>query len=557
MNVSKLVLAVAGAGLVAPVVASPQEIASMSGGGAISKNTQQQPEDHFMAWESKNQVNSVTQFSDVQPTDWAYQALSNMVETYGCVAGYPDNTFRDKQALSRHEASALLNSCLDRVNEVTDELQKLIDEFKDELATLKGRVDGLDKKMGKLEVPQFSTTTKLKGEVNFILGGIPGYTSNTAPGTNNRNQGSTTFNYDVRLNLETSYTGQDLLRTRLSSGNFSALPFGSSSQPFKLDKSESVSDDVIVDRLYYQFPVGKDKSIKLTLGALVRNTEMTWLPTAYKSGVLDAFTTIGTSGVYNKATGQGFGFQWRQKLEKGRPAWIINTNYVVNGSTCLGATGANGSCANINGGSGSDSSFGVFNAISGINWLTQIGYAAPNWGAAVAYRYGTTGSAIRDGNGRAAAALLQGQSSSSIALNAYWQPIRTGWFPSISAGYGYNFVSGSDVGTTAAGAAGNGPINSVSWFAGFQWDNAFIKGNAAGIAFGQPSFSNTPAQSDPWLIEWFYRFQMSDNISVTPTLFYGSGISNTRSSSGGGSGNPATGITFSGLGGVIQTTFRF
>ena len=35
------------------------------------------------------QVTSVTQFSDVYPTDWAYQALANLVETYGCVAGYP------------------------------------------------------------------------------------------------------------------------------------------------------------------------------------------------------------------------------------------------------------------------------------------------------------------------------------------------------------------------------------------------------------------------------------------------------------------------------------
>ena len=38
---------------------------------------------------SLDQVTSVTQFSDVYPTDWAYQALANLVETYGCVAGYP------------------------------------------------------------------------------------------------------------------------------------------------------------------------------------------------------------------------------------------------------------------------------------------------------------------------------------------------------------------------------------------------------------------------------------------------------------------------------------
>jgi hypothetical protein len=283
---------------------------------------------------------------------------------------------------------------------------------------------------------------------------------------------------------------------------------------------------------------------------------MAWLPTAYKSDVLDAFTTIGTTGTYNKATGQGFGFQWRQKVEKGKGAFLVNSNYVVSGNNCLVAGAVTANCGNSNvGASGADSNYGIFNSKSGLNWLSQIGYAAPNWGAAVGYRYGTTATNVRDGNGISAAALIAGQSSSSIAFNAYWQPIKTGWFPSISAGYGYNFISGGTITTANANTVSR---DSASWFAGFQWDNAFIKGNAAGIAFGQPSFSNTPAQSDPWLVEWFYRFQVSDNISITPTLFYGSGISTTRSSSsGGGSGNAATGSTFAGLGGVIQTTFKF
>ncbi|MEB3351927.1 MAG: S-layer homology domain-containing protein, partial [Cyanobacteriota bacterium] len=42
---------------------------------------------------SSEQVTSISQFSDVRPSDWAYQALSNLVERYGCVAGYPDGTF--------------------------------------------------------------------------------------------------------------------------------------------------------------------------------------------------------------------------------------------------------------------------------------------------------------------------------------------------------------------------------------------------------------------------------------------------------------------------------
>ena len=59
---------------------------------------------------SADQVTSVTQFSDVYPTDWAYQALANLVETYGCVAGYPNGTFRGNRAMTRYEAAALLNA---------------------------------------------------------------------------------------------------------------------------------------------------------------------------------------------------------------------------------------------------------------------------------------------------------------------------------------------------------------------------------------------------------------------------------------------------------------
>ena len=119
---------------------------------------------------TEEQVTSINQFSDVQPTEWAYQALSNLIERYGCVAGYPDCTFRGKKALSRWEAAALLNACLDRVTEVTDELRRLLKEFEAELAVLKGRVDGLEAKVGELEANQFSTTTKLSGQATFVVG---------------------------------------------------------------------------------------------------------------------------------------------------------------------------------------------------------------------------------------------------------------------------------------------------------------------------------------------------------------------------------------------------
>merc|ERR1711920_216979 len=85
------------------------------------------------------QVTSITQFSDVYPTDWAYQALSNLIERYGCVAGYPNGTFSGNRAMTRYEAAALLNACLDRITEVTDQLRRLIKEFETELAVIRGR----------------------------------------------------------------------------------------------------------------------------------------------------------------------------------------------------------------------------------------------------------------------------------------------------------------------------------------------------------------------------------------------------------------------------------
>jgi len=518
MNLSKkLLLALAGTGMMAPMAASAQELASLNGAAAINDYMQQQDVDRFRAWESKNQVTSVTQFSDVQPTDWAYQALSNLVEKYGCVAGYPNGTYKGGQAMTRYEAAALLNACLDRVTEVTDELQRLMDEFKKELAVLKGRVDGLEAKVGSMEAQQFSTTTKLKGEVNFILGGVPDYNSD-ASGRQDR----TTFNYDLRLNLDTSFTGKDLLKTRLRSANFTAFsPFNSGDSLFKLDKASSTNagasgvggiDTVSIDRLYYQFPVGKQ--FTLTAGALVRNTEiLAFIPTAYRSQLLDFFAVAGTPGAYNKVTGQGFGAVWKQQVAKGQGFWNASLNYIAQ--------------------DGEISNEGIFDSDGSLNTTAQIGYKAPNWGAAIAYRNGTTGTRTINANGTANSSLSSGQSSNSFSVAGYWQPLDSGIIPSISAGYGFTDISGG-----VAGAA-----DSQSWYVGLQWDDAFVKGNIAGVAIGQnPSAGG--GIDDPLSLELFYKFQVTDNISITPGLFYITNSSNQ--------------VNDKDLwGGVILTQFRF
>ena len=97
----QLLVAPAALGLLSPVAVSAQEMASLNGMAAINEYMNQQDLDRFRAWESKNQVTSVGQFSDVQPTDWAYQALSNLIEKYGCVAGYPNGTYKGGQAMTR------------------------------------------------------------------------------------------------------------------------------------------------------------------------------------------------------------------------------------------------------------------------------------------------------------------------------------------------------------------------------------------------------------------------------------------------------------------------
>jgi hypothetical protein len=462
--------------------------------------------------------------------------------------------------MTRYEAAALLNACLDRISEVTDELQKLLNEFDSELTVLTSRVDGLESKVGQLQAQQFSTTTKLRGEASFVIGGTPnfntqavevtpavaavpgtrtvgGVTVNCPAGTAGCVGGSvarpavrqapdgTTFNYDVRLAFDTSFSGKDLLRTRLRSGNFSSLPFGSSSQIFKLDKAEQsqgtgTTSNVWIDRLFYTFPVGDE--IKLTAGALVRNTEiLSFIPSAYKADILDFFNLAGASGIYNKATGAGFGFNWKQKVAKGKPYFVFDANYIAQSNF-------------------DNSRIGAFDSDGGINVLTQLGLRGPNYGAAIAYRYGSANSTLRDAN-LPSSSVIVGSSLNGVSIAGFWEPLDSGWMPSISAGYGYS--SGGTQLNTAPVAATTQTINTQSWMVGFQWKDVFLKGNNAGFAFGQAPFSNDVPNSDSWLYEVFYKYQVTDNISVTPAIFWANDYRNN-----GGS------YTW---GGVIQTTFRF
>ena len=113
------------------------------------------------------QVTSVSQLRDVQPTEWSYQAIANLVERYGCVAGYPDGTFRPGQPATRAELAALTNACLDRITEFYTEADAklaaaLRAEFSREIGATNARVTALE----------VAAARKAEGVNNYLGAGV-------------------------------------------------------------------------------------------------------------------------------------------------------------------------------------------------------------------------------------------------------------------------------------------------------------------------------------------------------------------------------------------------
>ena len=124
--------------------------------------------------------------------------------------------------------------------------------------------------------------------------------------------------------------------------------------------------------------------------------------------------------------------------------------------------------------------------------------------------------------------------------------------PSISAGVGASYLNGNDDwddNTTKRAMA--------SWMVGLTWNDVFMEGNALGYAVGQPQFVHEVERGDVadggYAIELWYSFQVTDNIQITPAVYwlsrpYGD---STRAADGGYD------ASFGVLGGLVQTTFKF
>ena len=220
-----------------------------------------------------NQVTNVNQLRDVSPGDWAYEALRSLVDRYGCIAGFPNQTYRGSQALSRYEFAAGLNSCLNQierliasseavVREDLDTINRLTQEFEAELAAIGGRIDSLETRTAFLEDNQFSTTTKLGGETSLALSQVFG--DEKADGSGELDS-VTVFNFRSRLSLNTSLTGKDLLKVRLDALN--TVPFGSGEEEddpnvtgtnmTRTAFDEGSDGSVRIGKLYYTFAIGE------------------------------------------------------------------------------------------------------------------------------------------------------------------------------------------------------------------------------------------------------------------------------------------------------------
>ncbi|HEY9763659.1 MAG TPA: S-layer homology domain-containing protein [Trichocoleus sp.] len=88
---------------------------------------------------------------DVPPDHWASEAVRSLITNYGCLAGYPDGTFRGDQTLTRNEFAAGMNSCLDVISGLVQEQQQAnaaereqliqsMQELQNDLDELEGRV---------------------------------------------------------------------------------------------------------------------------------------------------------------------------------------------------------------------------------------------------------------------------------------------------------------------------------------------------------------------------------------------------------------------------------
>lgn len=473
------------------------------------------------------QVTSVSQFSDVQPTDWAFQALQSLVERYGCIAGYPNGTYRGNRAMTRYEFAAGLNACLNRVNEliatasrdlITKEdlliLERLQSEFGAELATLRGRVDALEASTAQLEANQFSTTTKLQGRAIFNLANAFG--DQRADNDNNPNnnpdlESNTTFSNRVRLNLLSSFTGTDQLQVRLNAGNITRYNrqfdnsgiTGTDMTRLSFDNVFGErNNDVGLDKLSYAFNLGKTLRVKVdaTNAELFQNVN-TFNPNFEDSGT----GSISRYGRFSPIYRQGAGG--------------AGVTVTANPQGKIKFTGAYLARRP----SDPEDPNGVFNGANSV--FGQVDFEPSksfNVGLSYARTYRNTGRGNRVNLTRSTGSVFGEDPFGGVATTANHYGVQANFRPSSKLSVGG--WAGYATAKALTGPNDGADADMFYWAANLGIRDFGTKNSLLGIIFGQPpkvTDNDVNAREDvdtSYHLEALYRLQLNDNISVTPGL---------------------------------------
>ncbi len=529
---------------------------------AIQKMNQDMDESLSSTKTSEN-VTAVSQLSDVRPTDWAFTALQSLVERYGCIAGYPDRTFRGKQATTRYEFAAGLNACLDKINEIISAgladkvskddlatLQKLQEEFVAELTTLRGRVDALDAKTAKLEEQQFSTTTKLFGQAIF---GLQGRTNNSPSifGEKTPDTGTNlTFGGNVQLSLLTQFSRRNVLLTGLSIGNISSAATGNSgfNNTFTRLGYESFTgatgNTVVLSDLTYRSLV--TDNLAVIVGPLgVSPITVFRGPDRYQSagqGSVSLFAQRNPIlGLGN--TKGGVGFDW----QVGKDASLQGVYSAGTPQTASGNGGLFGGNYTL----GAQFVFAPVNPVDiALYYLNS-------------YTSNSTLGRLGTGVGDDVVAINALGGAVPVNTNAFGSTVNWKISPKLNFGGWVGFTNSTVNGLT-------GSVQTFNWMSYLTFPDLFREGSLGGFYVGQlpkitgsslsgnsnvPDYLGNPLSATSGAanggqstattqVEMFYRYRLSSNISITPALIF-------LFNPGNRVGSDTTTI------GVLRTTFNF
>ncbi len=364
--------------------------------------------------------------------------------------------------------------------------------FSKEIVNLNERVDNIESKFNEFEAGGFSDTTVLDGKAIFDVGSV-----DTDDDTYD---GTTQFMYTYTLNLNTSFSGDDNLYTRIKTGNHTSWSKTKSVYNTYLSSGNGNGDTLKVDKLWYTTPVG-DSNHTVTFGPKIENYYMHATTPSIYEPVLKAFTLGGNAAAYGASTSPGVG--WAYTADNG---FAMSSNITSKNP--------------------------IFTDEAKQSWATQVGYTQPNYSvsALVNMKYnGWTDSYFMTTDGKARPG---DKNSTNVGLRAWWRPTDAETaIPSISVGYD----------TSETDASSNS--NTTAYFVGLNWTDVFNADDKIGLAFGQPQMVEGET-IEPFLYELYYKYKVNDSISVTPTIF-------------GGTSKNSSDVETDMTGYLLQTTFKF